>query len=281
MTFLEKINVKITSIRLYYKSSALFSQALKNYRRAWWLPLRGAGTFFPRGGETPIHIPKGYWTMLPTACRLSLMGAHPEWLDGKMKITFREFCFFAPGLEKSPAQYLKDIFIDDVYRLENLDLTGMTVLDVGANIGDSSIALASRGAKVHAFEPLSSLSELLFANVRVNHLEDRIVVHPVGLSHQDEVISLENDKLVLVEAVNYLKAQGLAGVDLIKLDCEGCEYHLLEDQDFLSLLQPQRIICEYHHGGAELNRRLAECGYEMDWPEREDPVGYLYASRRP
>ena len=280
MTCPAKINVSIKNIRLFYKSYPLFYQALKNYRSTWWLPLKGAGTFFPRQGGTPIYLPKGYWTMLPTACRLLLIGAHPEWLEGKMKITFRELVFWAPGLEKSPAIYLKDIFIDDVYRLADLDLTGKTVLDVGANIGDSSIAFASRGAKVHAFEPLSSLSELLDANVRANRLEDRIVVHPVGLGRKDEVIPVENDKLVLVEAISYLKAQGLAEVDIIKLDCEGCEYHLLQHQDFLSLLQPDRIMCEYQHGGADLKRRLSACGYEVDWPEREDPVGYLYASRR-
>ncbi|MDD2901790.1 MAG: FkbM family methyltransferase [Syntrophales bacterium] len=280
MTWLEKINVTIKNIRLFYKSYPLFFQTLKNYRSTWWLPLLGAGTFFPRQGEQPIHILKGYWTMLPTACRLSLIGAHPEWVEGKMKITFQGFCFFAPGLEKSPAIYLKDIYIDDVYRLDNLDLRGKTVLDVGANIGDTSIALASRGAKVHAFEPLSSLSELLGANVRINRLEDRIVVHPVGLGRKDEVIPVENDKLVLVEAIRYLKSQGLAQVDLIKLDCEGCEYHLLEHRDFLSFLQPRWIICEYHHGGAAVQRRLSELGYAVDWPEREDPVGYLYASRR-
>jgi hypothetical protein len=280
MTLLAKINAKIKDIRLYYKSNALFFQALKNHRSAWWLPILGSWSFFPRQGESPIHIPQGYWTMLPTACRLLLIGAYPEWLDGKKKITFRGFCFFAPGLEKTPALSLKEIYIDDVYRLGNLDLTGITVLDVGANIGDSSFAFASRGAMVHAFEPLSSFSKLLTNNVRANHLDDQIVVHPVGLSHQDEVIPLENDQLLLVDALKYLKAQGLAKVDLIKLDCEGCEYYLLQQEDLLAFLQPRRIILEYHRGGVDLNRWLSEYGYEVDWPEREDPVGFLYAWRR-
>lgn len=276
MTF----RAKFRAIRLYYKSHRLFRQALKNHHLAWWLPLLGCGTFYPRSGDKPIHIPQGYWTMLPTACRLLLIGAYPEWEDDRLKITYNSFHFVAPAKDKSPGIYLKEIFIDDVYKLRNHELHGMSVLDIGANIGDSSIAFASRGARVHACEPLPTLYECLQANIVANGMQELITMHPVGLSTEDRIVKVGAESMHLVNAMDYLKAQNIGAVDWLKLDCEGCEYELLGNQAFLDYLQPMRIALEYHHGGEGLYRLLTEYGYEVQWPKRQKNVGYLYAERR-
>ncbi|MDF2837688.1 MAG: SAM-dependent methyltransferase, partial [Paenibacillus sp.] len=49
---------------------------------------------------------------------------------------------------------------------QNVDLNGMTVLDIGAASGGFSVAFAERGAKVTAVEPNIPLSELLLENAR-------------------------------------------------------------------------------------------------------------------
>jgi hypothetical protein len=209
------------------------------------------------------------------------MGALPSWVDGKLKITFKEWCFYAPPLAKATAAYLKDIFVEDVYRLEGSDLSGLTIIDVGAYIGDSSIAFASRGAKVHAFEPAPGLVEFLRLNAAANDMDDRITIHAVGLSGRDEVKKSGDREVRLVHALNYLKSQGIGAVDWLKLDCEGCEYELFYKLEFLQYLRPHRIILEYHDGGGGgLTDWLSDQGYEVDWPEPRGHVGYLYAQRR-
>lgn len=61
------------------------------------------------------------------------------------------------------------------------------VLDVGANTGAYSLiaAAAARHLRVHAFEPLPPVAELLRANIRRNACRRRIEVHQVGVGAQD------------------------------------------------------------------------------------------------
>jgi FkbM family methyltransferase len=290
----------IRALRLYYRSHALFRAALMDTTRAWWFPFFGRGEFRTRSGTRILRVPRRYWTMLPTACRLLLFGAWPEWRDGVLRVTLGRFNFVAAPMEKS-VYILEEIFVDDVYRLEGTDLRGQTVLDVGAHIGDSSIAFAVRGAQVYAFEPLPMLQPYLQENIALNDLRDRIVAHPVGLSTRDQTVrtlvnasgtagastfergargdALEQE-LRLVNAVPYLQAHGIKHANILKLDCEGCEYELLADTTLLDYLKPDRIVLEYHRGGDELHGFLESLGYQVDRPERKHHVGYMYAVRR-
>lgn len=288
------------TLRLYYKSFGLFSGTLRDWPRAGWFPFFGRGEFRPRRGERTLTVPRRYWFMLPTACRLMSFGAWPEWRDEQMQVTLGRFRFVAAPTEKS-VYILKEIFVDDVYRLEGTDLSGQTVLDVGANIGDSSVAFAARGAQVHAFEPLLMLQPCLRENIALNGMEQRISLHPVGLSGRDETVKVlvsasgtaaatafgdavrgdaVEQELRLVAALPYLKKHGITHADWLKLDCEGCEYELLADATLLDYLQPGRIVMEYHRGGDELHAMLEDHGYRVERPEREQRVGYLYAERR-
>jgi FkbM family methyltransferase len=288
------------TFRLYYKSFGLFYKNLRNWPRAGWFPFFGRGEFQLRNDERTLTVPHRYWFMLPTACRLVSFGAWPEWHDGKMQVTLGHFRFVAAATEKS-VYILKEIFVDDVYRLDGANLSGQTVLDVGANIGDSSVAFAARGAQVHAFEPLMMLQPYLRENIALNALEHRISLHPVGLSGRDETLKVRvsasgtagatafgqadrsdavEQELCLVAAVSYLRKHGINRADLLKLDCEGCEYELFADAALLDYLKPDRIVMEYHRGGDELHAMLEAHGYRVERPEREHPVGYLYAVRR-
>lgn len=66
---------------------------------------------------------------------------------------------------------------------------GDTVLDVGANIGAHSVALASfvgPAGRVHAFEPGAETAAFLRANVALNALEERVLVHQVAVGDGSE-----------------------------------------------------------------------------------------------
>lgn len=74
--------------RFYYKpnSRELYRRAFQNYQRARWFPFFGDGTFIPRNGMSPIHVPHNRWSSLATAARLVLMGAYPKWDDETLTI---------------------------------------------------------------------------------------------------------------------------------------------------------------------------------------------------
>jgi len=77
---------------------------------------------------------------------------------------------------------------------------------------------------------------------------------------------------------------------ILKMDCEGCEYNLLnEDRDIIRRLK--RIQIEYHYGYEKLLNYLKENGFDVKYkkpkkdfnPYASNPnmkVGYIYALRR-
>lgn len=73
-------------------------------------------------------------------------------------------------------------------------LRGMTVLEVGANIGTETVSLLKRhGAEcVMAFEPDAENVRFLRANLALNGMHDRAEVHEMALSDVDATLLLES-----------------------------------------------------------------------------------------
>lgn len=268
---------RISRLRLYYKSLALFREAFTNSWRALVFPFLG-GEFEPRAGGSVIEVPHDHWVMLPTAARLSLIGAHPNWTDGKLRVDFGGYTFIVPPENKMIGQSLREIFLQDDYRLRDLDLTGKIVIDIGAYIGDSSIALAARGAHVHAFEPIAEIYDCLIETINLNGFKDRIVGHRVGLTLSTP--PADSGGFPVVSAIPYLKSQGITRAHVLKMDCEGCEYDLLGNESLLRFLDPDLIMLEYHQGGQRLRDFLCGHGFSVDWPEHSGSLGYLFAQRQ-
>lgn len=70
---------------------------------------------------------------------------------------------------------------------------GRTVIEVGGNVGTTSIPLLGRfgAARVETFEPGPDNLRLLRCNLILNDLEDRAVVHPAAVSDRDGTATLE------------------------------------------------------------------------------------------
>jgi FkbM family methyltransferase len=64
--------------------------------------------------------------------------------------------------------------------LERLVAPGMSVIDVGANLGYYTVLMGRAGARVHALEAFPYNHSLLLKNVHENGLDDLVVPHLVG-----------------------------------------------------------------------------------------------------
>jgi FkbM family methyltransferase len=124
------------------------------------------------------------------------------------------------------------------------------VLDIGANIGNHSLAFATavgREGCIHAFEPLPRAYELLRDNVTRNQLDKAVITHQCALSDSDGsatfYMNLDGNlgasgfdkRSDQVEAMTlprrqgdgYLRELGVRRVDLIKIDAEAHEAFVL------------------------------------------------------
>ena len=141
-----------------------------------------------------------------------------------------------------------------LYEKENLELllallkkiSSPVVLDIGANIGNHTLAFATVANRVLAFEPLPEAYALLASNVRDNHL-DNVITFPFALSDVEEEATLHmvqegnvgassfDERGNATRAVTVKKKIGdqvvakadIRKLDLVKLDVEAHEAFVL------------------------------------------------------
>lgn len=142
-----------------------------------------------------------------------------------------------------------------LYEKENLEfLRGIlermkhaVVLDVGANIGNHTLAFATWAREVHAFEPLPETFALLRRNVETNGLHN-VHLHPFALSDSNGRSILYRDLKGNIGASSFDRREGggeeipvekrvgdevvgelgLERLDLVKIDVEAHEVFVLQ-----------------------------------------------------
>ncbi|MGB5080849.1 MAG: FkbM family methyltransferase [Burkholderiales bacterium] len=212
-------------------------------------------------------------------CRLAQIGASCRIEADSKRIELDGYTFFSPLESKVEGDFLREIFREDVYRMKSREMTGKTVVDIGAYFGDSTIPMAKRGATVYAFEPSSTAGALLRRNIGANEMRGEVHFFNVGLSTRTHEETVAGERLNFVDAIPFIMDKIPPSVDLLKMDCEGCEYPLFEDERFLDHLSPAEIVMEYHQGEARLVEILENRAYTVEAVACGDKVGYLYAKR--
>jgi FkbM family methyltransferase len=201
-----------------------------------------------------------------------------------------------------------DIFFNKVY--EFLPVQGNIVVDIGANIGDSCIYFALRGArKIIAIEPFPKNYDAAKKNIEVNGFTDKtflklsgcaakrghINVDPLYRSdHSSRLVDFgQGVKIPLVTLRDIIDENKVSEeMVVLKMDCEGCEYDIILFSDCDTLRSFSHIQIEYHNGYQNLKEKLENCGFDVSVTKpllaRSSIkghrgtyyVGQLYATRR-
>jgi FkbM family methyltransferase len=171
-------------------------------------------------------------------------------------------------LYDSPA--FKDFLKDNPHEagevgfLESIAQEGMHVIDIGANIGITTIAIAKRmrrGGKVYSFEPVLEYSNILKENLSSNGLEnvkvyELAVTDQVGRApfYQKELSSgivfeqgAKKFDVPTTTIDRFLTAGKIERLDLINMDCEGSEPLVLRGAEETLSNNKVKIFCEIHH----------------------------------
>ena len=186
-------------------------------------------------------------------------------------------------------QLLNELYADDVF------------FDVGACLGMFSIHAAKRCRHVVAFEPDPGFREHLQVNVRIDQIENLMVL-PYAISDRAGVLSLYTDgtngkspsledngfeSQVKVESrtLSELVSQDeVPSPSVIKMDIEGAEILALRGmQELFTTTPPRLIFLELHpllvaHFGsssAEVLLLLEQAGYEVMMQRERDEQAHL------
>lgn len=173
---------------------------------------------------------------------------------------------------------IKEQFMEQQYKW--LDVKNKVVIDIGANIGDSAIYFALKGAKhVYAFEPYPYSYKLARQNIRLNKLQDKITLLNEGCSRKEGRIridtkyknlgstDLKNFKngadIAITTLDELVKRFDIADEAVLKIDCEGCEYGVLLEAQNSTLRRFKLIQIEYHYGYLNIKRELKNSGFKV------------------
>jgi len=179
----------------------------------------------------------------------------------------------------SPKKFLvtiNEIFIQEEYK--SLNVKDKLVIDIGANIGDSAIYFALKGAnKIIALEPYPYLHSFAKRNIVENNMDDKIMLLNQGYG-KDGITNVPKELLAWKDVNNLghandneisIQIRSLTSLinefgiknAILKMDCEGCELNLLHENN-QSLRAFEQIQIEYHYGYKKLIRKLNSAGFK-------------------
>jgi hypothetical protein len=147
-------------------------------------------------------------------------------------------------------------------------VTYRNVVDIGAANGDSAIYFALRGARrVVAIEYDRELFMEMLENIRLNNLEERII--PINHYATSGTLKIISNKYNIDD-------------DILKMDCEGCEYEVLLKEETEVIRKFKEVLIEYHGSPKLLENKLKEAGFtvtvEKPWTYMDSkPVGFIHA----
>lgn len=159
-----------------------------------------------------------------------------------------------------------------------VDVNNGVVLDIGAYIGDTPLFFISKGAsKVYAYEPVVKHYNYLIKNLERNNVLNNVtpinrgvwlykgeITIPyngltTGLCYSDSQIRIEVEEFSSILKTVFEKE---GGIDLVKMDCEGCEYVLI-NTPIEDILKCRNYIVEIHGSPYLIIDLMSKIGYSV------------------
>jgi FkbM family methyltransferase len=193
--------------------------------------------------------------------------------------------------------------INGVFFLEQyaqIDPRGRVVIDIGANIGDSSIYFAARLAeKVFALEPFPQTYALAKHNVRINNLDKVVTLLNLAIADKAGIVFVDKDAKDTAgktpsKSMSSFEPKNVVGVTtitfeelfdnyklsdvILKMDCEGCEFEVIPNLKSEISAKISSVIMEYHADPEPIIKRLQTLGFRIS-TKRSGNGGILFAKR--
>lgn len=117
-------------------------------------------------------------------------------------------------------------------------------IDIGANIGSYSIlAAVEKESRTIAFEPIPNTYEILKQNISINHVEEKVQTHCLGLGAKSQMISFTSTQDTMNHVDDHLGnlqcriepldaiVEAITTTTLVKIDVEGYEMPVLQGME--------------------------------------------------
>jgi len=192
---------------------------------------------------------------------------------------------------------LANIFVKNDY--DFLKVEDKIIVDIGANIGDTAIYFAVKGAKkVIGLEPFHKNFEIAEKNISCNNFTNEIKLVQAGCSSESGSVKIstedqsniesvikrseEGENISLISLKDIIEQYQIPKDSVLKIDCEGCEYDIIENAADETLLHFSQIQLEYHSGYKSLKRKFESIGFEVKFtePHATDVINTFFGNFR-
>jgi FkbM family methyltransferase len=189
------------------------------------------------------------------------------------------------------AVIVAEVFLDKCYVTWMVTIPDRpTVVDVGGYIGDFALFAVKylNAQRVIVCEPSPSNWTLLQKNVATNNYGDRIKMVNMAVTSGEDVLmnvdapdrgqarvsayadaALPRRLVRGVSLASLMEIHGVDVIDLLKIDCEGGEYAILNGTPLAVLNRVRNLVFEFHEIGgfeaqlAAVKERLAAAGFAL------------------
>jgi len=174
------------------------------------------------------------------------------------------------------------------------------VIDIGAHIGLFSLFSSQycKKGKIFSFEPVKENFDLLQENIKINKITNIFILNKAVSDITSTITLYQNEddsghskfvktsKSIEIPSISFkefLDENKIKRCDLLKLDCEGSEYEIMESLPSNYFEKFKKIIIEYHladskpHLIRELKTKLKNLSYEISIKPLFEDIGFLYA----
>lgn len=202
---------------------------------------------------------------------------------------------------------LHEVFVDGIYN--SIFPNEYAVIDIGMNVGMTSLFFANQSncKAVFSYEPFDYTYNLGMKNMSLNECSEKIKIYKYGLGYPERNIKVEFSKefkgsvginglagyinqesdlneveISIKDVADNLKTNfnEFEGDFLVKIDCEGAEYEIIERLADYDILHKAKVyIVEWHLKGPNLLKQIfIENEFNViSFNENNEDIGMLYA----
>lgn len=158
--------------------------------------------------------------------------------------------------DPSASNTFNEIFLDDIYGMTKFKNSFSSIIDIGGNLGFFSLQaqILNPRAKIHIYEP--SKENFFYIKSNLSDCGVEVFNEAVGLSQgkvrlinsknlsSTGVVEASSDGEITQIPINEALQKYEGFVDLLKMDCEGSEWDILNEQEISKKVK--FIVMEYH-----------------------------------
>lgn len=198
---------------------------------------------------------------------------------------------------------LTNVWMVNEYNIESYDISkNDTIIDIGSHIGLFSLLVSKfcTEGKIFSYEPVKDNFECFISNLKLNQI-NHIFPFNIAVSSDSSKLDIflnedesghsifsQNDKKISVDSISLKEIFDQNNIEtckLLKLDCEGSEYSIIDALPLEYFKRVENLVIEYHlidskpEYAEKLINKITNAGFQIEIKPHYNDMGFLIARK--